>query len=437
MTVSALTLSPLYPAAGAPVTLAATSDTYADEDVELFLTAVPSASRLALGRIVENHPTVTRTGSVPLVFHPAVTLTSKPAFITRTQGSFVADGFAVGAAIAISGTASNDRQVTLAAVSALALTLAAGDVLVSESVTAAIQSAYQPIGNPSNVIAFDVPGEYTVSAREYFVCPAIGAFPGDPLGVEQKILKSTASFTVNVGANLDLPIAPTNGHASTLRITVIGDTVRAAALVEPATELARVAALDSTVAAAVSAMVGVAVNSLDEDFITSVNNACTAFAAHIILVGGFSNVHNSADATNTLLREAATNTPTAIARLNDWAAKMIGHNEALSSGGTWHNTDDTLNTLQVAPIATNMGEAVVLKADLRNRVYRRHIAQIASPAVHDNADSTNTLAAPAAGTLSDLFVKYLDFIADETPSAAAGESEGIADAQAAWGFRAI
>ena len=44
--------------------------------------------------------------------------------------------------------------------------------------------------------------------------------------------------------------------------------------------LARVAALDATVAAAVTALEGVAVNSLDVDFVTDVNTLCSKIAAH-------------------------------------------------------------------------------------------------------------------------------------------------------------
>lgn len=433
MTVTALTPSPLYPTAGARVTLNGTSSAYQDEDIEWTLFAAPSKSRLALGRIVENHPTMARVMSLPIVLHPAVTRYGKAAFITRTLGSWVDDGFKVGMRVAISGTASNDRTVTIAAVNATTLTLAPLDVLVSESVTATLATAYDATGTATNVIVPDVAGEYTLVASEYFTWPGDGGLEGAPLSAAQKRLMSTASFTLNVGADLGLPIEPVNGHASTLRITVVGDTVRAAALVNPKTELARVAALDSTVAAAVTALVGVAVNSLDADFITTVNAGCAAYEAHRILIG-IPVVHASADSTNAMLRETANSVPAAVERLNDWAAKLVGHMQALTSGGTWHGADDGKNVLQVAPRATTLGQAVVLLADLRNRVYRRHIAQTASPGSHASADALNDVSAVASGTIAYAIVQYLDFVASTSPGVAAGESEGIGDAIAAWGF---
>lgn len=76
----------------------------------------------------------------------------------------------------------------------------------------------------------------------------------------------------------------------------------------------------------------------------------------------------------------------------------------------------------------------MLKADLRERCYGRHRAQIASPACHGVSDTNNIMADPL--TLPSAIVAYLDFVATNAPSVPAGESEGIGDAQAAWGFRA-
>jgi hypothetical protein len=172
------------------------------------------------------------------------------------------------------------------------------------------------------------------------------------------------------------------------------------------------------------------VTGIDVDFVTDVNDICTNFAAHIIRTAG--GVHNSVDTTNALLRETANSVPAAIDRLNDCAAKLTGHQQALSSGGTWHSGDDGKNTLQVAPSAKTLGQAVVLKADLRERVYERHRVQTASPASHGASDSVNDMDDPL--TLPAAIAAYLDFIADETPGIPAGEAEGIGDAIAAWGF---
>ena len=274
----------------------------------------------------------------------------------------------------------------------------------------------------------DVAGEYAVSA---FVSQEVG---GGATGTWIKRL-GIETATIHVGGYLEMPIVPVSGHSSVLRLLVVNNSVATAALVRPATELARVAALDATVAAAVTALEGVAVNSLDVDFVTDTNTLCTKYLGHIAAYG-FGGVHAMADSTNVLLVEAAKSVPAALRRLNDLASKFRGHAESGTAGGGWHSGgDDSKNTLQVAPGAQSLGEAVVLKADLRERCYRRHIAQIADPASHGLADGVNTIADPLP--LPTAIAAYLDFVASNAPSIPAGEGEGIGDAQAAWGFRAV
>lgn len=65
----------------------------------------------------------------------AVSLTyvaGAPATITRGAGSFISDGFVGGMTVDITGTASNNYRHTVSSVSALTLTLAAGDTLTAE-----------------------------------------------------------------------------------------------------------------------------------------------------------------------------------------------------------------------------------------------------------------------------------------------------------------
>jgi len=207
--------------------------------------------------------------------------------------------------------------------------------------------------------------------------------------------------------------------------------VRAAELANPLTETARLAALDPTVAAAVTALVGVTVANLDVDFVTDVNAMALAYERHRILVG-IPNVHNSADSTNAMLREDSASIPAAIARLNDLAQKFTNHRVATSAGGAWHNADDESSTLQVAPGATSLGEAVVLKADLRERGLERHRVIVGASSAHDSADTTNTMSDPLP--LPSAIVAFLDYVAAAS-SAVAGEPEGIADAVAGLGFR--
>jgi hypothetical protein len=434
MAVTVSTL-PAYPSVNEKVTLIGTSDAYQDDDVEFSLTAVPRESKLALGLVTERHANVARATSIAVTFVARKDLARiVPAAITRTSGSFVVDGFKPGMVLDITGatTAANNKRVTIANVTTKEITISLASTFTAESGTVSLVGGVYGDSPATNTITFDVPGEYGISAAEHFVWPGIGAgYNGDPLGVPQKRLMSVATATIYVGDHLDLPIEPVNGHGSTLRIFVVNETVRGAQLVNPKTELARVAALDSTVAAAVSALVGVAVTGIDVEFASDVNDLCTKFAAHIIRTAG--SAHVSADTTNTLLREPVFSVPAAIERLNDLASKMIGHQRATTAGGQWHLADDEKNVLQVASSAKTLGQAVVLKADLRERCYERHREQITDPTSHGGAgDTTNTMSAPL--TLPAAIVAYLDFIASNAPSIPAGESEGIGDAQAAWGF---
>lgn len=440
-----VSFSPAYPAAGQSVKLVGTATVGDDAATEWELTSVPRQSALALGMVMERHPRAVRLRDVSLTFEPRDDTRRRPARILRPSGSFAADGFTVGMQVDITGSSSNDRRVEVALVEPLALSLAAGTTLIRETTTGATLTgaAFADAGGAGDVLVPDVPGEYGLTAYEVFTWPGLGGgFIGDPLSAPQRRLLSSATATLYVGGYLDLPIEPVNGHGSTLRILVVDNpvddttegVVRGAALVNPRTELARVAALDSTVSAAIAALVGVAVADVDVDFATDVNALATAYEAHRVMTGGPA-VHASADTTNAMAREPANSIPAGIQRLNDLAAKLTAHQQATTSGGTWHSADDGKNTLQVGSQATTLAQAVVLKADLRERVYERHRAQTGTPASHGTADNTNTMASPL--TLPAAIAAYLDFIATPTPAIPSGEAEGVGDAQASLGFTAV
>lgn len=427
-----ISTSPIYPGAGQPVTLVGAADAGEDSATQWELTSVPDGCDLALGRIVERHPNVVRE-TASFTFQAETT--KAPAFIARTEGTFAP--FVPGMLVDITGTTSNNRRVTVAATEPLKLTLSADDALTTETATSTLTGAFfGRSGGFADTITFPIPGEYGVTASEIFITSgAGGSYAGDPMGVTQSRLLGRTTATIHVGGFVELPIKVVAGHSATLRLLVVNDTVRGAELVDFRSDIARLAALDTTVAAAVTALVGVAVNNLDADFVTTVTLGVNAYEGHRVLTGA-GPAHFVADNVNAMLRQQAWSIPTTIARLNEWAAKMTAHqmggNAALAA---WHDEDDSKNTLQVAPTAATLGEAVVLLADLRNRVYRRHYVQVDDPDSHRAADGINTLGAPTSGTLSFAIVAYLDFVASAI-SAAAGEGEGLADAQSAWGFRA-
>lgn len=293
----------------------------------------------------------------------------------------------------------------------------------------AIGKIVDPQGNAVAVFTPDVPGEYGVTSYNYQeLCP-------DPAtGIILKLLGTTAT-TINAGGYADLPIVPVNGHKSTLRLTVVGDYVRAAELINPATTIARNAALDATVAAAVEALVDVTVAGLDSDLETNANDLRTNFEAHRQRVGSGPSYHLAVDWVDTMVAQASRSNQYAIGATQDAAFKIVGHLRKEAGGTQWHSEEDSENVLAVSPRCATLEQATVLSADLRERVYERHriLSSLTTPASHIGADALNALAAP--GLLTTAIVAYLDYVVDNNPSAAAGEAEGLADASAKYGFR--
>lgn len=281
----------------------------------------------------------------------------------------------------------------------------------------------------------DVQGAYVFRALEYVeVSGAAAGFPGDVAGTARRELRGSQTGTVYVAATMELPIQTIYGHGATLRIRVHGSTVRAAELVRPTTELARIAAMQSTVTAALAALVGVATTpgTLGEEFVADVNTLATRYANHI---ASDVPVHPGAeDTTNELVMQDAYTIPTAIDRLLE-LADLIPYRH-MRAQGAWHSADDSKNWPIAARTPTLAG-AVVMLADLRERVYERHRAQTSAPASHGAADEDSGSAMPDPLPLTLAIVAYLDAIADESPTANSGVQQGVADISFAFGFKLL
>jgi hypothetical protein len=272
----------------------------------------------------------------------------------------------------------------------------------------------------------DTAGEYGVTAYGY-------VYRKDPvsgIALTQPVLVGSESSTVHVAVAMDLPITTTLGHGATLRLSVLDETIADAALVLPLTELSRVAALDTAVVAALVALVDQDVTAIGTALATQANNLGLTYADHA--TDGTSHPL-AVDSYNSIERDETSSRDEAIVFVNYLAGLVTSHASAGSEETVpWHLVGDTKNTL-LAPRATTLPGAVVLLADLRERVYERHRVQTASPGVHPMPDATNPLSAP---TLQDaVIVAYLDAIADASPSAVAGEPEGATLLAGAWGYR--
>lgn len=288
-------------------------------------------------------------------------------------------------------------------------------------------------GNAVATFVPDVQGAYVFRALEYVeVSGAAAGFPGDVAGTARRELRGSQTGTVYVAATLELPIQTIYGHGATLRIRVHGSTVRAAELVRPTTELARIAAMQSTVTAALAALVGVSTTpgTLGEEFVADVNALTTSYANHI---GIGEPVHDPSDSTNVITSDPAYSVPTAIDRLLGTLDIMLRHLR-YGTSGTWHEADDSKNWPIAARVPTLAG-AVVMLADLRERVYERHRVQIAYPNSHASADNDSGSQMPDPLPLTSAIVAYLDALADEEPTAPTGVQQGVSDGMNAFGFK--
>jgi hypothetical protein len=278
----------------------------------------------------------------------------------------------------------------------------------------------------------DLAGDYAIRIWEFRQFPGYGGgFDGDPVSDGRLELLGATDTTLKVGEPLDLPVISKLGDGGTVRLVVVDDTVRSASIIDPLTELGRLAALDSAVVAALAALVGVLAASVGTDLQTGVNDLRANYEAHRVDAG-----HAGAftDTTNTVPTTAASSNVGAIDLLNEVRAALIAHLTLANTdapGSAWHTEDDLAN-LPLAADATDIRTATVLSADLRERVYERHRLETVSPNAHDAADVTNALAAPSL--LDDSIVAYLDAIAAASPTAPGGESQGVQDLISRFGF---
>lgn len=280
----------------------------------------------------------------------------------------------------------------------------------------------------------DQPGEYVFTIYDYKdtgFAPA--RWTGDVTAQRGKRLIGTGTTTVYVGEEVDLPIVTLLGHGATLRLTINNSTVREATIVDPLTEVSRLAILDSDVQTKLSALVTESIDTLGNDIATGAYDLVVKYEAHRQLV---TSVHAaSGDLVNAMLRVASSTYTTqayGLTQLNEARERIEQHMRSGTASGGWHRSDDTTYTLLVGA-ASDLASATVLLADLGYRVYERHRTHVTPPDVHIGADNTNALV--AAEPLTLFIVAFLDAIEIINPAITAGESEGAGDAAHRYGFK--
>lgn len=283
------------------------------------------------------------------------------------------------------------------------------------------------LGNFVSTFTPDVGGAYAFTTLRHK--PYVGYwgdFAEDPGGRGESIIAGrTSSQNVYVGQFLSFPLIHTDGHQAELRLGVWNGTVQSASIVNPTTELARLAALDATVAAAVATAETRTPAQLGDELATQAREFRTAFVTHM----ANATAHNAADTANALAFGPPYSNDDAVPAVEDMAAKFIGHLSETAT--TWHDNPDTEYGLRTPPASTIAG-AYLRLADLISQ-YERHRVKIATPAVHDSADSTNTV---SGLILTTIIAAWLDYVSDATPTAIATENSGSTSLQGRFGARA-
>lgn len=278
----------------------------------------------------------------------------------------------------------------------------------------------------------DVAGKYEIIPYDVRAFVGQPQHAGDASASREVIVGVGARAAVNVVSPVDIRIGTLPGHDITLRLGIFVSEIYSAELVNPATDLARLAALSSTVLAALTALEGIPVGDITTSTLLSrVIALRAAYEAHRVLTAG--SEHTSADTTNAVNYEPPNSDDAALACLQELYERIRGHELAGASGGSWHTNDDTKNTV-ITPVPLTKAQAIVALSDLEERVYERHRVQTASPTVHGAADTAHALAAPHA--LTNLIVAYLDFIASNSAIAIDNENEALGTVERILGFTA-
>jgi hypothetical protein len=277
-------------------------------------------------------------------------------------------------------------------------------------------------GDPTQEFTPDVAGAYAFTAYDYRRFTGGAAYAGDPAGEARDLLVATQTGTIYVGDVLDLPIRGA-GHEVKLRLTVVNGTVREAELVEPTTEVARCATLDTTVLAAVGELVDVAAASIGESLVSDVAAFVTAFNAHL----GSLEAHPlpGPDTVNPLVAAEIGTVVGAIRRLGDLRDHYVLH---LVTDDVWHEDTIDLEHLPIVAKATDLAGAYVLLAEMR-RVYPAHIND---SDIHPELEAAADLTANSL--LTTAVIAVLDYFASETPTPPAGENPGMLSLASKHGF---
>jgi hypothetical protein len=421
-----ITYSPAYPLVGDTVALRMTrtigGGAVEVERPEYRITATPPGSQLS------------KQDLLTLRANPTGTVLASTANTLRSFSTNLgeASNYWVDSTLTFTSGANAGRSVRIAAHVSSGGVVSVGDGLVAPPVAG---DTFTLSGQQTERLSFkpDVRGEYTITGYVYREWAAAPEFDGDATGTTRRELVTSETVTVRVGVVADMPITLPGGFGITLRIKAHDAEVTAAELVNPLTRDDYLASQDSTVITKLAALAAVTTAGLCSDLPGKVATLRAEYGDHRILVAG--SVHASTDSVNVYTPDRPYDQTNAVEALNRLRTILLGHLTGASAAGSrWHTEDDTKNVPIVGP-ATSLAQAYVLYADLAWRCYNRHRTQTAAPASHGAADNTNTLG--SIDPLSDLFVAYLDFMADDSPTAPTGAEVGEVELLGTYGFSLV
>jgi hypothetical protein len=180
----------------------------------------------------------------------------------------------------------------------------------------------------------DVAGEYAFTGYDLKKVVGVPAFPGDPSADERYEVVGTQNGIVNVGTIMELPVVTSDGHGGTIELRVVLDTVRAAEIVDPVSEIGKTAALQQSVITTLDAVVGLSVDAASTDFLWALRDVCDAYNGN----------------------------PSALP-----APGILGHRERAVGAGGYHLEPDDINALDTG-IPFSLKYAVKLVNELRDKL---------------------------------------------------------------------
>lgn len=301
---------------------------------------------------------------------------------------------------------------------------------------------------------FEVGGAYTFVAQEYTrgAYAYGGGFEGDVKGArtENKVGSET-TLTLHIGQRFQSPIRAGNDSVD-LVFWVWDDTIRATSKAEHGEEtpaLTKESPTARELAAMESTTVKTVVDALVDDVVTTARGTISTILGNS--AGGFTRewndhladavVHEDADANNLIPTGLASAAHSQNLReaINEILALVRNHytNDAVKGGtvsgrdsGNYHNVAAKVNDNVNMPIVQSAStplDAYWAAADL----WRSYEAHRASTAVHDAADSTNTLT--ALPSLLQVALQVYTVWASTSPTTPTTQSDG-AMALIAYGF---